>query len=143
MKIEILKIENFDKIIPLIQDYKKSINEDVLKDIQFLDLKKAIIDNRITFYVAMKDETIVGMCSISTVFSTYKCEYIGIFEDFYIMPEYRKKGLAKSLTKFVFNDMKTKNINSVWVGCSNVDIEMYMHLGFDIKLGNLLTWSVE
>lgn len=141
MKIEMLREEKFDKIKPIIQQYKKSIHEDNLEEYQFQELKKAIEDNRISFYIVIDAGNIVGMCSISSVFSTYRCEYMGIFEDFYIEPEYRKKGIAKNLTGYVFNEMKTKNINSVWVGCADVDIKMYKHLGFEIELGNLLTWS--
>ena len=143
MRIEILRVERFDKIIPLIQDYKESIGEEYLKENQLSELKRAISDNRISFFVAIQDEDVVGMCSISTIFSTYKCEAIGIFEDFYIKSECRRKGIARALTQHVFREMRAKNINSVWVGCADVDVEMYTHIGFDIKLGNLLTWSNE
>lgn len=141
MEVRILNADEFDKIIPLIQDYKKSIHEEALKRNQIYALKEAIIDKRIVFYVVTTSENMVGMCSISTAFSTFRSEYMGIFEDFYITPKYRKKGLAKKLVNYVFDEMKVKNINSVWVGCADMDIEMYKHLGFDIELGNLLTWN--
>lgn len=64
MRIEILRVERFDKIIPLIQDYKESIGEKHLKETQLSDLRRAISDNRISFFVAIQDEDVVGMCSI-------------------------------------------------------------------------------
>lgn len=81
------------------------------------------------------------MCSISIAFSTYRSSEMAIFEDFYIKKQYRGKGMASMLTDYVLNDMKKRQIDSVWVGCADCDIEMYKHLGFNVDLGNLYTWS--
>ena len=37
--------------------------------------------------------------------------------------------------------MEKKGVKSIWVGCSDVDVEMYKHLGFNVTLGNLLAWN--
>jgi GNAT superfamily N-acetyltransferase len=81
------------------------------------------------------------MCSITIGFSTINCKNVGIFEDFFIQPEYRGKGVARQLTAYVFFSMEKYNVKTVWVGCVDIDLEMYKYLGFDIPLGNLLAWS--
>ncbi|NLY47223.1 MAG: GNAT family N-acetyltransferase, partial [Tissierella sp.] len=58
-------------------------------------------------------------------------------------PKYRKYGIAKRLTEFVLNYCSENNIYSLWVGCADCDVEMYKYLGFEIPLGNLLTWASE
>ena len=140
MIIDRLSLKDFEKIKPLLNDYKSSIKEDQLTAEQFRELKNAIKNEKITFYNAVIKDEIVAMCSISTAFSTYNCQALGIFEDFYIKPSYRGKGLAAKLTDFVFGDMKKRNIETVWVGCADVDVNMYKHLGFNLVLGNLLAW---
>jgi len=77
------------------------------------------------------------------VFSTYQCKFNGIFEDFYIIDEYRGKGIARGLIRYVFEELESRGISSLWVGCADIDIEMYNSLGFTIPLGNLLTWSAD
>ncbi len=136
-----LSLKDFEKIKPLLNDYKSSVNEEQLTEEQFRALKKAIKNEKITFYNAEIKDEIVAMCSISLAFSTYNCKAMGIFEDFYIKPSYRGGGLAAKLTDFVFGDMKNRNIETVWVGCADVDVSMYKHLGFNLVLGNLLAWG--
>lgn len=56
-------------------------------------LAQAIRDGKITFFVAKRGYRAVGMCSISRCFSTFACTDVGIFDDFYIEPAFRKKAL--------------------------------------------------
>ena len=143
MLIEILRIENFDKILSLLQEYKKVINEKSIDDKQADKIKNAILNGSIIIYTILEGDEIIGMCSISTIFSTYRCETIGVFDDFFIKPEYRKKGYARELVNFVLSDMKAKKINSIMLGCSDIDKEMYKSLGFNMEIGNLLSWDGE
>lgn len=133
-----LRPEQLHDIVSLIRDYKKSIGESPLTSDQFFALEKAIMDDRISFFVAWENGVAIGMSSISTMFSTYRCEYTGMFEDFYIKPDYRGKGIARALAQHVFEEMGRRNVNSVLVGCSDSDLEMYTHIGFDVRLGSLL-----
>lgn len=137
------KIEgNVSVIKPLMDGYKRTIEEEPLTEEQYAALEKAIRDNRIHFFIAKEDE-VVAMCSVSATFSTFTCSAGGIFEDFYILPEYRKTGLARRLTEYVFDWCKQNSIMSLWVGSADCDVEMYRKLGFEIPLGNLLAWSAE
>ncbi len=133
--------DDISVLVTLLNLYKQDIGEESVVDEQVERLREAIESKQIEFFVIKDEEQIVGMCSITIGFSTFNFMKMGIFEDFFIKKEYRKKGLASILTNYVFEEMKRRKIESVWVGCSNSDIEMYNHLGFDIELGNLFTWS--
>lgn len=142
--MDINRLDNNDvnKLRKLLDEYKKSIGEEQLTDEAFNRLKEAVKEDKITFYVAKDKENIIAMCSITIGFSTFNCSPKGIFEDFYIEPSYRGKGIASKLTQFVFSEMESQGVKSVWVGCSDIDVDMYKHLGFEIELGNLLAWSM-
>lgn len=142
MTIELLK-NNIDCMQPLLAAYKKAIGEEPLSGEQMNALQKAITQGHILFFVAKEDGEAAAMCSITKTFSTYCCQYSAIFEDFYILPNYRKNGLARELTRFVFDYCQKNGIGSLWVGCADCDVAMYRHLGFTIPLGNLLAWSAD
>lgn len=130
----------FEKIRPLMDAFKASVGEDELTGEEYFSLKKAFFKGDIEFIVIDEDGAIIGMCTISRFFSTYRCACGAVFDDFYILPEHRKKGLAKKMLDFVLEYCDSNYIQSLQVGCADVDKEMYEHLGFNIPLGNLLTW---
>lgn len=137
------KIDSNVSVIKLLMDgYKEAIEEEPLTEEQYAELERAIRDSRIHFFIAKEDEA-VAMCSVSVTFSTFTCSAGGVFEDFYILPKYRKSGLARRLTEYVFDWCKQNGIMSLWVGSSDCDVGMYRNLGFEIPLGNLLAWSAE
>lgn len=141
MKITEFQHEDFPRLKPLLQAYKHSINEEPLNETQLSDLVRAIKEGRIIFFTASSNQELIAMCSITIGFSTFNCKNVGIFEDFYITPDYRGKGVARELTTYVFSAMEKYDVQTVWVGCADMDLEMYKHLGFNIPLGNLLAWS--
>ena len=143
MKYEKLSFDDFDQFIELEQQYKDSIGEQKLTDKQICNLENAIHEDLIEFFVAKIQGEIVAICSISLAFSTFSCKSMGIFEDFFIAPEHRKKGIARGLTSYVFGVLKSRNVSSLWVGCADMDLEMYKSIGFTKPLGNLLTWSAD
>lgn len=141
-KVDIFKdTDDISALINLLNLYKNDIDEESVTVEQADRLKKAIEVKQIEFFVIKNEEEIVGMCSVTIGFSTFDFSKMGVFEDFFIKKDYRQKGLASKLVSYVFEEMKKRQVNSVWVGCSDCDIEMYKHLGFNIKLGNLYTWS--
>ncbi len=42
---------------------------------------------------------------------------MGVFEDFYVIPEKRKQGIAAMLVEYAFGEAKKRNCSSVIVGC--------------------------
>lgn len=62
----------------------------------------------------------------------------GIFEDFYIKPEYRHKGIARKLVAYAY---EVSQASSLSVGCADCDIQMYNAIGFSIPLGNMFAFE--
>lgn len=143
MEYEMLAIEDFSQLVELEERYKASVGEDALGDRQAADLLDAIQTGKIEFFVAKEQEKVVAMCSVATVFSTFACKTIGIFEDFFVDEEYRHKGIDRGLTRYVFEVLKERDISALWVGSADVDVEMYKSIGFTMPLGNLLTWRAD
>ena len=57
-------------------------------------LSQAIREGKITFFLAKHGYRAVGMCSVATCFSTFTCQEIGLFDDFFIEPAFRRQGIA-------------------------------------------------
>ena len=134
------KPEDMAGIEPLHTAYKLEIGEDA-PDREGLDnLRKAVEEGTILFYACEEDSRPVGCCSVSPTFSTFNYQKAGVFEDFYILPEYRHRGIARKLVEFAFRD---SGVGSLTVGCADCDRELYGALGFSIPLGNLLAYDAE
>ena len=82
----------------------------------------------------MAGASLVGCCSITVGFSTFDYMPSEIFEDFFICPDFRHKGIACHLVQFAY---RSSAISSMIVACAQCDIQMYQSLGFSIQLGNL------
>ena len=115
--------------------YLKEIGEEPLTEDKQEMLAKAVRDGRITFFMAKRGYRSVGMCSVTKCFSTFACCDIGIFEDFYIEPVFRRKGIARLLTQAVQKWSKTTGLAILSVTCAPCDEEMYQSFGFDVHLG--------
>ena len=80
----------------------------------------------------------IGSCSITVGFSTFCYTPSGVFEDFYIRPAYRHRGIARALVRYAYRE---SGVASMTVGCADCDTEMYKALGFTLPLGNLLAFE--
>lgn len=130
--------EKFEELKELQKAYKEEIGENTPSEDDFRSLFRAIENEDIIFYGCICDEILVACCSVSYTYSTFNYEKSGVFEDFYIRPEYRHKGIARKLVAYAYNQSK---VGSLSVGCADCDIEMYKAIGFAIPLGNLLAIS--
>ena len=99
-------------------------------------LAQAIRDSKITFFVAKRGCRAVGMCSVAKCFSTFACTATGVFDDFYIEPVFRKKGVARKLVQTAQDWCKENGLASLTVCCASCDERMYQALGFDVRLGS-------
>ena len=115
--------------------YKAEIGEAEPSQRDLDGLMEAIAKGRICFYGAEWEDGLVGMCSVCTVYSTFNYAPAGLFEDFYVLPEYRHRGIARKLANFAY---KESGVSAMLVGCADCDVEMYVALGFDTLLGNML-----
>ncbi len=139
--IDTLDLKYGEPFIGLVNAYKRAIGEEPLNREDIESLFRAVRDEHIQFFTAMEGETLAGMCSLCRTFSTFHCAFGGIFEDFYVEPAFRGKGVARKLVSAVINECKRTGITSLWVGCADADVQMYKSLGFEIPLGNLLAWA--
>jgi GNAT superfamily N-acetyltransferase len=144
IKICELEAGRFERILPLLNAYMREIGEAPLDKDGANRIREAIRSGRISFFVAEEKGTPVGMCSLSTAFSTFAGgREMGVFEDFYVIPERRKQGIAGMLTEYVFGEAKKRSCSSVIVGCCRTDVPMYQHLGFSLNLGHMLSRVID
>lgn len=103
-------------------------------------LGRAIRDGKITFFVAKCGCRAVGMCSVAKCFSTFACTDTGVFDDFYVEPAFRRKGIARMLAQAAQKWSRDNALASLTVTCSPCDEGMYQALGFDAALGKTFAY---
>lgn len=135
MKYQIIDASQINALWELQKRYKAEIGEDEPSEEDKASLAKAIADNRIAFYGVWRESRLIGCCSVTAGFSTFNYGPSGVFEDFYILPEYRHQGIARQLVQFAYRE---SGVSSLTVGCADCDVQMYQALGFTVPLGNLL-----
>lgn len=138
MEYSKIAVSQTEALWELQKAYKAEIGEDMPTEQDLNQLKEAIEEERILFYGAWDGKTLAGCCSITIGFSTFHYAASGVFEDFYIRPEYRHKGIARELVKYA---RQNSGVESLTVGCADCDVEMYQSLGFSIHLGKLLAFK--
>lgn len=118
--------------------YMQAICEDAPDEAALLRLQVAVEKERILFYGCEGQGKLLGICSVTLGFSTYCYDTSGVFEDFYILPEMRHQGIARSLAAFAWQESGAKTLT---VGCAPIDRAMYEAIGFRIPLGEMLSWG--
>ena len=99
MTTEFLKLskEHFDALKILQRAYKREIGEDEPSEEDLNRLLPAMESGAILFYGCAVSGKLVACCSVSPTCSTFDYRRSGVFEDFYIRPEYRRQGIARRL----------------------------------------------
>lgn len=133
--VEVLSDPEDWQIKKLENGFKKDIGEEALTEEKQKQLQQAIKEGKITFFVAKRSYRAVGMCSVAKCYSTFSCSDTGVYEDFYIEPAFRGKGIARKLAQAAQTWCKNSGISSLTVCCAPCDEKMYQALGFDIGLG--------
>lgn len=139
-KMNFVKIgtEMFKELMELQKAYKVEIGENVPTDAELESLRKAMEDGHIQFYGCVCENFLTACCSVCNVYSTFNYGKAGVFEDFYIKPEYRHKGIARKLVAYAYEQ---SGVESLSVGCADCDIQMYQAIGFRISIGNMLAFE--
>ncbi len=138
MDYQPIRVSRINALWELQKLYKREIGEDEPDSAGKDRLAEAIKTGRILFFGAFDHEALIGCCSITLGFSTFNYLPSGVFEDFYILPEYRHRGIARQLVQFARQE---SGVFSLTVGCADCDREMYESLGFSIPLGSLLAFD--
>ena len=103
-------------------------------------LSIAIREGKIKFFIAKRGYRAVGMCSVAEYWSTFSCAETAVFEDFYIEPAFRGKGIARMLAAEAQKWCAERGLSSLSVCCAPCDEEMYKSLGFDVQLGKTFAY---
>lgn len=125
-----------EQLARLENDYLRQIGESILAQEKRRALTEAIRAGRITFFAAWRGDHAVGMCSVARCFSTFACSDVAVFEDFYVEPEFRGKGVARMLARAAQEWCRANGIASLTVCSAPCDAEMYRALGFEAPLGS-------
>lgn len=133
-----IRTEMFEELMELQKAYKVEIGECMPTNAELESLRKAIEDEKIHFYGCVSDNSLIACCSVCNVYSTFNYGKAGVFEDFYIQPEYRHKGIARKLVAYAYEQSDEKSLT---VGCADCDLQMYQAIGFRILLGNMLAFG--
>lgn len=136
--IRSMEASQIDALWELQLRYKAEIGEDEPQAQDKERLARAMEAGQILFYGAWDGNVPVGCCSVTKGFSTFDYRPCGVLEDFYIRPEYRRRGIARELVETA---VRQSGVSSLTVGCADCDLEMYRALGFSIPLGNLLAYG--
>ena len=131
------------QLLKLMNGYLTEIGEECLSEEKQVLLQQAVKDGQITFFVAKRGYRTVGMCSVSTVYSTFNCGKTAVLEDFYIEPVFRKQGISRMLIVKARSWCREQGIGSLTVTCAPCDEEMYRGLGFALPLGRTFAWVPE
>ena len=133
--VEILNDPTDPQLLKLENEFKKCIGEEPFDGEKQKLLQRAVEEGKITFFVAKQGGRAVGMCSVAGSFSTFSCSDTGVFEDFYVEPAFRGKGIARKLAEAAQAWCRDNGIPSLTVCCAPCDEKMYQALGFDECLG--------
>ena len=137
--IEVLSDPEDWQLKKLENGFLKEIGEESATEEKQEQLAQAVRDGKITFFVAKRGYRAVGMCSVAKCFSTFSCTDTGVFDDFYIEPVFRRKGIARKLVLAAQDWCKENGLASLTVTCAPCDEDMYQALGFDTQLGYTFT----
>ena len=138
MEYRRITASEIDELWELQKAYKSEIYEDSPTDADRERLAAAIREGKIRFYGAWNETVPVACCSVTIGFSTFNYAESGVFEDFYILPQYRHQGIARKLVQFARTE---SGVHSLTVGCADCDKAIYQALGFSVLLGNLLAYD--
>ena len=129
---------HMDQLRALQKAYKSAIGESAPTEEDLDSLREAILRERILFFGAWDGDILAGCCSVTVGFSTFDYRPSGVFEDFYILPPYRHRGIARQLAETAYRE---SGVSTMTVGCADCDRDMYRALGFSVPLGNLLAYE--
>ncbi len=137
--VEVLSDPKDWQLKKLENGFLKEIGEDPLSEKQQEQLSQAVRDGRIAFFFGKRGYRAVGMCSVVKHFSTFACTDTGVFEDFYVEPAFRKRGVARMLVQAAQSWSREQGLSGLTVCCAPCDESMYQSLGFDAALGKTYT----
>ncbi len=114
----------------LLAGFSQAIGEPVADDEAWRRIASAAERGAIDFHVARAARVPVGLASMSVGFSTYRAAPFALLDDVYVVPERRRRGVARALVAALVASARQKGCASILGGCSPGDVPMWERLGF-------------
>lgn len=141
--VKLLSAAEQEQLVRLENGFLVEIGEEPMDEKREKALCQAVREEKIHFFVALDGQNAVGMCSVATCFSTFTCGEVGSFEDFYVVPAFRGRGIARLLARTAQRWCLDHEILSLSVTCAPCDEAMYKALGFQTPLGKTYAYCKE
>ena len=120
--IRSMEASQIDALWELQLRYKAEIGEDEPQAQDKERLARAMEAGQILFYGAWDGNVPVGCCSVTKGFSTFDYRPCGVLEDFYIRPEYRRRGIGTQMVAYCMRELRKMGINKVaLIACKKND----------------------
>ncbi len=133
--VEELQESDHWQLLRLENGFRAETGEGCLDERAQERLLDAVRGGRITFFAAKRGSRAVGICSVSRSFSTFGCSDVGVFDDFFVEPAFRGRGIARKLARSAQAWCSANGLASLTACCAPCDEGMYRALGFDVRLG--------
>lgn len=97
-------------------------------------LEEALSTPNSVLLVAIEDSKVVGILKgdvVDRIF--YKPKYVGVIKEFYILPEYRRKGIGKRLMVEGISQLRKKGAEAIMASfpaLNEIAINFYKKMGF-------------
>lgn len=104
-----------------------------------------IADGTFVSWLALDDDKIIGTSGISI---TERPPYYGnptgmtgILSSMFTLPEYRRKGIARSLLTKIVAEAKAQNCNMIQISASDIGMHLYRDFGF-VKNNKFMQYQI-
>ena len=107
--------------------------------------KKHLADGSFVSWIALDGEKIIATSGLS--FAEKPPYYgnptgrYGILSSMYTLPEYRRKGIAKTLLKKIVDEAKAAGCGVIWITASDMGVLLYTDFGFE-KNGKFMQYKL-
>lgn len=105
---------------------------------------KHMADGTFVSWLAADGEKIVGTSGMSIVekppYYSNPSGRIGLLSSMYTDPEYRRRGIARTLLDNVVREAKAQGCGAVWITASDMGVLLYTDYGFR-KNGNFMQYT--
>lgn len=129
------KKEDLEQILELIKEL--AIHENMLEDVKcsVKDLEQSFFENNYAKALSLKvDGKIIGYAMYFYTFSSFWGLGGLYLEDIYIQKEYRKKGYAKAVFKYLAKICKEKNLKRLeWVCLNDNDLGINFYTALNAR----------
>ncbi len=131
-----------DEVRSLLAAFARAVGEPPPDAEAWRRIAAAAQRDEIRFYLAREGTLAIGVASMTLGFSTYHGAPFAHFDDLYVVPDRRGRGVARLLLQALQRAALERGCASAMGGCSAGDVAMWEHLGFR-RIGTLMAVALE